>query len=300
MLNIVQSESVNSVRVEGILKDLDIAERTTSDGRDYITCKATIKVDQEVNGKMLENEIPIRMFSMRLKKDGAESKIYYNILNYRNQFTSLAATQEGNERQASRVLIDSGRLEENIWIDQSSGEPRTSYQITTNFLKNAQGDNPEDEATFELTGVVLNKTRETDANGDETGRLKVKFAVVRYGGKVDVINLIAESANAVNFIETNWEDGDTVQVTGAVSINVSKKVYFEEQGFGDPIKRIKTETRHELIILGGSPAGFDESNAYDANEIKSALSDRQARVEQLKTAGKAKKPSPAKSNQFGF
>lgn len=300
MLNIVQSESVNNVRVEGILKDLDIAERTTSDGRDYVTCKATIKVDQEVNGKMLENEIPIRMFSMRLKKDGTESKIYYNILNYRNQFTSLAATQEGDEHKASRVLIDSGRLEENIWIDQSSGEPRTSYQITTNFIKSAQSDRPEDEATFELTGVVLNKTRETDANGDETGRLKIKFAVVRWGGKVDVINLIAESANAVNFIETNWEDGDTVQVTGAVSINVSKKVYFEEQGFGDPIKRTKTETRHELIILGGSPAGFDESQAYDANEIKAALADRQARVEQLKTAGKTKKPNPTKSNQFGF
>lgn len=45
MLNIKETESKNNVSVCGILKELDIEEKTTGDGRDYVSCKATIKVD---------------------------------------------------------------------------------------------------------------------------------------------------------------------------------------------------------------------------------------------------------------
>ena len=107
------------------------------------------------------------------------------------------------------------------------------------------------------------------------------------------------SDNAVNFIENNWEDGDTVSLNGAISFNQATKVWYEEQGFGAPVKRTKTETRKELIILGGCPSGLEEAYSYDANDIKNALAERQARVEELKN--KAKKPAPSKNvNQFGF
>lgn len=299
MLNIKETESKNNVSVCGILKELDIEEKTTGDGRDYVSCKATIKVDQEINGLMVENEIPIRMFSMKLKKDGNPNKIYNSIVKLRDDFTSLAACPEDHPEMASKVAVNSGRIEENIWVDPNSGEPRTGFQISSNFLSKPR-EGMEQNARFELSGVVLNKTRETDANGDETGRLKVKFGVVRYGGKVDVINLIAASDNAVNFIESNWEDGDTVSLNGAVSINQSVKTWFEEQGFGEPIKRTKTETRRELIILGGSPSGLEESYSYDANDIKAALAERQARVEEMKNKNKAGAKKAAPKNSFGF
>lgn len=298
MLNIKETESKNVVGISGILKELDIEENTTGDGRQYVSCKATIRVDQEINGEMVENEIPIRMFSMKLKKDGSENRIYQSILKYRDDFTSLAACPEDQPELASQVVINSGRLEENVWVD-TNGEPHTSFQISTNFLNKPRGEF-EQGANFELSGVVLNKVRETDSNGEETGRLKVKFAVVRYNGRVDVINLIAASDNAVNFIESNWEDGDTVTVAGAVSVNQSTKTWFEEQGFGEPIKRTKTETRRELIILSGSPSGLEESYSYDANDIKNGLAERQARVEEMKNKATSKKAAPKNSNQFGF
>lgn len=301
MLNIKETESTNVVEIAGILKELDIEEKQTTEGKDYVSCKATIKVDQEIGGKMVENEIPIKMFSMKLKKDNTPNKIYQNIVKYKQQFTSLAACPEGQPELASKVIINTGRLEENIWIDPGSGEPRTGFQITTNFMNAPRGEF-EQGAKFELSGVVMNKVRELDTNGDETGRLKIKFAVVRYGGKVDVIDLIAASDNAVNFIESNWEDGDTVNLNGAISINQSTKVWYEEQGFGEPIKRTKTQTRRELIILGGSPSGLEESYSYDANDIKSGLAERQARVEEQKTKAKTgqRAQAPKNSNQFGF
>lgn len=299
MLNINEVESTNIVKLAGILKELDIEEKTSSDGKDYVSGKATIKVDQEINGTMVENEIPIRMFSMKLKKDGTLNKLYQSIVKYKEDFVALAACPEDHPEFASKVVVNTGRLEENIWIDPNSGEVRTSFQISTNFLNKPRGEF-EEGSTFELSGVILNKIQETDANGDETGRLKIRFAVVRYGGKVDVINLIA-AGNAANFIESNWEEGDTVNLNGAVSINQSTKVWFEEQGFGDPIKRTKTETRRELLILGGSPSGLEESYSYDANDIKNGLAERQARTEEMKNkSNNSKRAQTPKKNQFGF
>lgn len=300
MLNIEETESKNVVEIVGILKELEIEEKSTADNRDYVSCKATIKVDQEVGGKVIENEIPVKMFSMKYKSDGqTPNKIYPIIVGYRDKFTSLAACPEGQPELASKVVINSGSISENIWVDQNSGKVRTDFQINTNFMNPVRGEE-EQGATFELSGVVLNKTREINSNEEETGRLKVKFAVIGYAGRVDVINLIAESENAVNFIETNWEDGDTVNLSGAISINQSTKVWYEEQGFGEPIKRTKTETRKELIILGGSPSGLEEAYSYDADSIKQGLANRKARVDEKKTKTPAKKPQAPKGNQFGF
>ena len=299
MLNFRESESTNSVMIAGILKELDITEAKSSEGKEYVSCKATVKVDQEVNGKMTENEIPVRMFAMRKKKDGTNNKLYDNIVGYKEKFTALAACPEDNPGLASRVVINSGKINENIWVDANSGEVRNSFQVNTNFLNEPRGEF-EQGATFELSGVVLNKTRETNSNEEETGRLKVKFAVVGYKGRVDVLNLIAASDNAVNFIESNWEDGDTVNLTGAISYNQSTKTWLEEQGFGEPIKRTKTETRKELIILGGSEAGLEETYAYDADDIKTGLAERQSRVEELKNSANNNKRTQTSNKKFDF
>jgi len=259
-------------------------------------------VDQEIGGKMVENEIPIKLFSMELKSDGKVSKIYTGILEMRDKFTSLAALPDDEKDKASKVVITSGQLKENIWVDPNSGQVRTGFEIDSNFMNAPrQGAEFEPSARFELSGVIMDTTRETDANQEETGRLKVKVAVVGWTGKdgvtrVDVIDLIAASDSAVNFIESNWEKGDTVNINGAISFNQSTKVWYEEQGFGEPIKRTKTQTRKELIILGGSPSGLEEEYSYDANDIKAGLAARAARVEEQKEKGN--KPKTQKRASF--
>lgn len=302
MLNIKEAQSTNVVEISGILSQLEVEQKKTADGRNYASAKATIKVDQEIGGKMVENEIPVKLFSMELKSDGKVSKIYTGILEMRDKFTSLAALPDDEKDKASKVVITSGQLKENIWVDSSSGQVRTGFEIDSNFMNAPrQGAEFEPSARFELSGVIMDTTRETDANQEETGRLKVKVAVVGWTGKdgvtrVDVIDLIAASDSAVNFIESNWEKGDTVNINGAISFNQSTKVWYEEQGFGEPIKRTKTQTRKELIILGGSPSGLEEEYSYDANDIKAGLAARAARVEEQKEKGG--KPKTQKKASF--
>lgn len=302
MLNIKEAQSTNVVEISGILSQLEVEQKKTADGRNYASAKATIKVDQEIGGKMVENEIPVKLFSMELKSDGKVSKIYTGILEMRDKFTSLAALPDDEKDKASKVVITSGQLRENIWVDPNSGQVRTGFEIDSNFMNAPrQGAEFEPSARFELSGVIMDTTRETDANQEETGRLKVKVAVVGWTGKdgvtrVDVIDLIAASDSAVNFIESNWEKGDTVNINGAISFNQSTKVWYEEQGFGEPIKRTKTQTRKELIILGGSPSGLEEEYSYDANDIKAGLAARAARVEEQKEKGN--KPKTQKRASF--
>lgn len=302
MLNIKETQSTNVVEISGILSQLEVEQKKTADGRNYASAKATIKVDQEIGGKMVENEIPVKLFSMELKSDGKVSKIYTGILEMRDKFTSLAALPDDEKDKASKVVITSGQLKENIWVDPNSGQVRTGFEIDSNFMNAPrQGAEFEPSARFELSGVIMDTQRETDANQEETGRLKVKVAVVGWTGKggvtrVDVIDLIAASDSAVNFIESNWEKGDTVNINGAISFNQSTKVWYEEQGFGEPIKRTKTQTRKELIILGGSPSGLEEEYSYDANDIKAGLAARAARVEEQKEKGN--KPKTQKKASF--
>lgn len=300
MLNIQKNESTNEVEIAGILSEMSLEEKTTADGRGYVSCRATVKVDQEINGEMVECEIPVRFFSMALKSDGSPNKIYQSIVNFKNQFTSLAACPDDQPELASKVVISHGRIEENIWVDSTSGEARTNFQISSNFMNAPRGDF-EEKATFELSGVILGTTPEVDGDGNDTGRLKIKFGVVRYNGRIDVIDLIAASDNAVNFINQNWNEGDTVSLNGRVSFNVSTKTIVEDQGFGEPIKRTKTISVKELIVLGGSSSGLEEEYSYDNDDVKAALANRQQRIEEAKTKANTKgKTQTPKATGFGF
>ena len=142
---------------------------------------------------------------------------------------------------------------------------------------------------------------ELDKDGEETGRLIIKFLVVGYLGKVDMIELIAEKPEAVNHIKNNWEKGDTVTLAGIVNMTYEVKTWMEEQGFGAPIERRKTVSKKELIITSGSPSGLDEDYSYDNDAIKIALEERAGRIEKLKNDAKAKTTtSSAKSFDVGF
>lgn len=293
MLNIANTQSTNNVIIVGTLNELNIEEKVSGEGKEYISGVASIRVDQEVGGKKVENVIPVRMFSMKYKKDGSSNAIYESISKMKDNFISLSAAE--TPAQASKVLISGGQLQENMWLDKSTNQPKTSFQISTNFMKAAKSED-EERATFELSGVI-GDIKDEMKNDEETGRLLIKFIVVGYQGKVDVIQLIAENPTAVNHIRNNWEKGDTVTLTGVINMTYTVKTWTEEQGFGEPIKRQRTESRRELIITGGSPSGLDEEYSYDMDAIKIALDDRQGRINKLE-----KKPAtPAnKTINLGF
>lgn len=295
MLNIKQVQSKNECYISGILNELEIVEGKTHDGRDYVRGIAKVRVDQEVNGKLQENIIPISMFSMKLKGDNTINKVYTRILGYKENLISVAAAEDIS--QASKVTIagKTCNIEENLWFDQRTNVVRSNFQIAGNFI-NAKRDNDKEEARFELSGVVLGMRPEINSQEEETGRLIVNFGVIGYNGRIDVIDLIAEDA-AKTHIEANWMKGDTVSLVGIISMTQKTVSWMEEQGFGEPIERTRTESRRELIIKGGSAGGLEESLSYDADDVKAALAERKGRMEEKK---KTTKPAVKASNSDGF
>lgn len=296
MFDVTKVESENEVYISGVLNELDIVEGSTTDGRDWIRGTANVRVDQEINGIVSENIIPIKMFSMRLKKDGNPNKVYDTILGYKNSLTSLAAAED--ESNASKITISSARLEENIWIDSSSGTERSSYQISGNFI-NKKRDADKEGATFKLSGVVIKLNEELDRNEEPTGRLLVKFGVIGYAGRMNLLTLIAEG-NAKAHIEQNWQVGDTVRVSGRINMTQKTEIVSEKQGFGEDIEKTRTVTRRELIITGGSSGGLEEELSYDADSVKKACADRLARIKTMKDSASAKAAPKSRANDFGF
>ena len=234
---------------------------------------------------------------MELKSDKTVNPNYARILGYRDSFTSLSAAE--TPAQASKVTIGLANITENKWIDQTTKELRTGFRINSNFINKAR-DTDEEKATFEVSGVVGKLQPEYDKNGDETGRLIVKFIVVQFGGKVDIIDFIAADT-AKAHIETNWKEGDTVKVVGVINMTQKTVTWMEPQGFGPDIPRQRTESSRELIIIGGSAGGLEDALSYDADDIKVALAERQKAIEELKNKS-ANKPAaaPASSSGFGF
>ena len=301
MLDIKKIQSKNECTIVGILNELDIVEGKTSDVRDYIRGTATIRVDQEVEGKQVENLIPVSMFAMRLKKDGSQNSIYDKIADYKESLTSAAAAETISQASRVSVVGKTANLVENMWVDKRTGAVRTGFQISSNFINSAR-ESDKDAAKFEVTGVVLGMRPEQDKEGEETGRLIVNIGLVGYAGKVDVIETIAED-NAKSFIEDNWNKSDTVTVAGIINMTQKVTTYTEEVGFGEPIVRHRTESCRELLITAGSREGADEDHAYDEDDIKAALKERQAKKEALLNKSKSKpaaKSTSEKADSFGF
>lgn len=298
MLDIEKVQSVNEVTVIGVLKKLDVEEKETTDGRKYITATASVGVDQEINGVMTENIIPIQSFSMRKKTDGTDNKAYDNILAMKN-FVSEAAAEDC---APTRVMF-SGRtcnINENIYVNRAGKLIDGIFQINCNF-PNEDRRNLPDEATFTLTGVV-GSIKPEYKDDEETGRIKVKLIVVGYRGKANVIELIAEAGNAANFVEQNWHEQDTVSLTGAINMTYKVEEKKVEQAFGAPVIERHTVSKNELIITGGS-FPLDEDKSYDSGQVKVALGERQARIKENEDAAKAKTKPVAKkpsASDFGF
>lgn len=290
------TESQNEVIVSGILNELDIVTGVTKDGRDYVRGTAYVRVDQEINGETVENIVPVKMFSMKLKKGTTEvSKIYERIMGYSSEFKSIAVCEDPAE--ASRVTIVA-KVSENAYYDERTGQIRSNFQLDGNFINKAKPGDVEG-AKFVFSGVVIGTQNEVNADGEETGKLFVKLGIVGYGGKLHVVTLAATDSKKTH-IENNWSQKDTVKVAGVVNISREVKEFKEDTGFGEPIISTKTLYRNELVITGGSASCLDEDYAYDAADIASLLEDRKVAQEALKNAPKKTASAPAKSDGFGF
>jgi hypothetical protein len=291
-------QAPNKVEIVGILSEVDIKEGVgKASGKAYVMGEMKIKVEQDVNGETQNIEVPVSLFATKEKKAGGINPAYEAIQKIKTEYTSIAAC--GDESKATCVKIERGELGENAFYG-GTGTLVSMPRIRTSFTKRISPAECDSKAIFQVT-IVIGKIADEVKNGEPTGRLLIKGIIPQYGDKVDVVDFVVASDDAINHIRAHWYEGDTVTVAG--KINFSSKTIREEKqvGFGEPLVEEKTVSVKELVILSGSASGLDGDAAYDSDEINLALKNRMATLEKAKQ-DMTRKTAPAapKSASFGF
>ena len=294
-------QAENKVFIEGILSEIDIVERTytSNDGvqNNALAGQIKVRVEQKINGVDKILEIPVHVFVNEMTKKGTKNPAYESIDTVRREFISIAsgAGVEG----ADRIRISGASIQMNeYWADENrlSSYPR----INASFVQRVKRDEFTPKAQFSTELVVSKMINEVDKDGVETGRLKVEGILPQYGGRVDVVPFIAENPNVVDAITQYWQPKDTVKVSGKLNFSSTVEIYTEEQGFGEPIEKKRTINVSELVITGGSQTPLEGDFAFNEEEIKNALAERKARLENRKAKELARSSSRTAPAQSGF
>lgn len=291
-------EAINNVDIEGILSEINIEDKSyIKDGatKEAVAGYIKVKVNQKINGETKELEIPVHVFCQKLTNSGAVNPSYVSIDKFRNNAVSIAAA--GGVDGADWVQVRGAKITMNEYY--RGEELRAQPRVNASFLnKIPQKDMSQSKATFTMELMVTKKERET-VKGEETGRYRIKAAVPRYGGKVDLIPLLAESPGVIDALESYWEEGQCYSAVGRLNFSSKTEVTYTKPDFGeDTIKNERTVSVSELIITGGSQAPMEEGKGFDIKDIKEALSERQARLEELKEKSKQPKAAPKAVGSF--
>jgi hypothetical protein len=300
-------QAENSVKIEGILSEIDLKTGTTNkNGKtvEYIGGSIKVRVNQILNGESVELDIPVYMFSNKLKNDGGPNPAYASIERVMNEYVSIAAA--GMEA-ADRVRITNANIRMHEYYGQT-GNLNSYPRINASFVtKVTDLTKYAPEATFSAVFVIAAMGYETDKDGVENpNRFKIRGVLPQYGGKVDVVDFLATTPSVIDAVSSYWDQGDTVKVNGKLNFTSIVEEKMVEVDFGEPRKERRTVSVSELIITGGTQTPLDGDFAFDEDEINEALKERQANLAAMKEKAKekdgTKKAAPAKKgfSDLGF
>lgn len=296
-------QAENRVKIEGILSEIDIKPITyKKNGQDVeaISGTITVKVNQTISGNEKELMIPIHMFAGKITNKGTPNPAFESIKKVANDFVSIAAA--GDEDKADRVRITGASIRMNEYY-AADGHLVSFPRVNASFVNRIPKNECKSEATFTMEFAVAKKTEELDRNGEPTGRYRIDAILPQYGGRVDVVPLYAESKGVIDAVSTYWEIGDTVKANGRLDFSSTTETTYEEVDFGEPIEKIRTVNKSDLIITGGSQEPLDGDFAFVKADLDEALAERKARLEMNKErdmARTARKAAPAQSSSNGF
>lgn len=277
-------QAENRVVIEGTLVEKRLEEKANRDGKEFIAGELDIETK--------ENEVhTVRVFSNKYKQDGSENGIFKGLKTVEEEYKSVAS--HGRE-EADRVRITQGQIGVNDYYGQD-GMLRSFPQLSTNFVNRL---NPTDEfnprAEFEVEAFVKAVIPEIK-NEDETGRVKLQGIIPVYGGKVIPFEFLVTEEGS-DYVDSNYEAGNTVKVYGDIVNFKEKKVVVEEVAFGKPKEKITYNTVREYLITGGGePYEEDNAKAYTVETIKQAMVERETYLAELK----AKKDQPKQEEKKG-
>ena len=286
-------QAENSVKIEGILSEIDLKTGSaTKNGKtiEYIGGSIKVRVAQMINGQEVELEIPVFMYSNKLKNDGNPNPAYESINRVMTEYTSIAA---GGIEAADRIRITNANIRMNEYYSQTgslNSYPRINASFVTKVTDLSKF-NP--EASFSVVFMIAAMGYETDKDGvQKENRFKIRGILPQYGGKVDVVDFYATNPNVIDAVSSYWSEKDTVKINGKLNFTSVVEEKMVEVDFGEPRMERRTVSVSELIITGGTQTPLDGDFAFDEDEINEALQARQAYLAELKAKAKAKENAP--------
>ena len=296
-------QAENSVKVEGVLSEIDLKTGSTvKNGKsmEYISGSIKVRVNQILNGKEVELDIPVFMYANKYKNDGGPNPAYASIERVMNEYVSIAA---GGMDAADRVRITNANIRMNEYYGQ--GDKLISFpRINASFVtKLTDLSKYTPEASFSVVFMIAAMGYETDKDGVQIdNKFKIRGILPQYGGKVDVIDFYATTPSVIDAVSSYWSEKDTVKINGKLNFTSAIEEKMVEVDFGEPRMERRTITVSELIITGGTQTPLDGDFAFDEDEINEALKERQAYLASLKEKAKekdGKKSAPAAAKK-GF
>lgn len=278
----LNDQAKNEVTIVGKLLDATFGSGKTKNGAPYERANLTIRVKQTYGGKEEVSEIPVSMFATQFTTKGGVNPAYQSIQNVRKLKTAQEYGIDGAD--TVRISASAGRIRENNFVSKNSGQVVYNWSIDGSFVNEGK---TADVATFCMEIFIMNITDEVDREGELTGRLNIKGAVVQYGGRLDVLNFVVENPEAVEFIRDNWQVNDTNCVVGRIRVaSIEEKQSGSHSSWGEDIPEVSTRTIKELVITKGDDEGRPEEFAYDPTEIKKGYNARLAQIEQMQIDAK--------------
>lgn len=289
--------STNEVKIEGILSEINLDYKDfTRNGttRRAVSGSISIRVEQPINGEMTTLEVPVYMFASELTNNGDPNPAFQTAERVMNEFKSIAAV---GVEEADRVRITKGQITMNEYYNPN-GQFVSFPRIRASFVSRIRKEDCHDEATFSVIVAVAAAGAETNNEGIETGRYRIRGILPQYGGKVDVIDFYAMGDGVVSAVSSYWQVNDTIKMNGKLNFSSKTETRIVPVDFGEPREEHRTVSVSELIITGGTSTPLEGDFAFDLDEIGSALNERQARLETLK-AQAAEKNRGNKSQSSG-
>lgn len=269
----INVQGLNKVNVIGKLVDVTFRSGKLSDGRDYESATMTIRVKQTYGGREETSEIPVSMFCAKYTKTGSLNQGWTQFQDLKNYKT----VQNVGPEEATTVRVSGANIRENNFASRN-GQLINSWQINTSFIGSTS--NVNETASFSLDIFIMDMKDEEDREGDTTGRLEIKGALIQYGATLDVLNFVVEDPGAVDFIRRNWNVNDTVTVKGRVRVTAMEEKPVAAS-WGEDVPETSVRTIRELVITTGDDEGKEEDFAYDQADIRKLFNARKARLEQM-------------------
>ena len=298
-------QAENKVRIEGILSEIDLKYSSfEKNGQPVEAIGGNIKVlvEQTINDKQVELEVPVYMFSTKYTRTGKINPSFESIEKVMKEFVSIAASSKA---QADRVRITNAQIRMNEFPGQK-GQIVSQPRINASFVAHAIGDF-KPEATFNLEFMVSSMAPVTDSDGVEVDPPKYSINVIvpQYtpdsasAMNVDVVTLYATNPNVIKSIEAYWEAGSCYKANGRLNFSSRTEEVVEEVDFGEPRRTTRTINVSEFIVTGGTQVPLEGDFAFDIDDIKAGMAARKQRLEDMKNGknNQAKKAPAATSTK---